>query len=405
MYRNLIPFYKGAKKMGTKEKKLNLLTQLFKKNKVSNHENSVNIDNIKNDHASLAMDHEELKLNKNHLEHAQQIAQIGSWEYIIDDDTLSFSSYAHDIFGSEQTDRHLSLNQAFDYVHPDDRDKTYSIVRQAAEKGIGCAADFRIYHGKTGELRYLKGQAEAIWKDNKPYKLIGVVHDDTTQHHLESRMDETKKRNRLILDHLNAGIWLKEYTTGRTEYVSKGASELLQYPVHKLCDDPNIWENLIHPDEREEVLNRQKLLKEGETLHHQYRIQCGDGTLKWVYDQTVPWFNDKGELTYLFGMLADITPEIEMQKRLEYLATHDALTSLPNQRSLYDKLDTLCESDMSEPFALYYLDLDRFQIINDSLGYNIGDEVLKRTANRILSVMPDGAYLARISSNDFIMVV
>ncbi|MFD1360734.1 EAL domain-containing protein [Lentibacillus salinarum] len=357
------------------------------------------------DFQQFAQTLEELEVSKNHLEHAQQIAQIGSWEYNIPDDMLTFSAYARDIFISEESDGNPPLDKALAYIHPEDYDKTSAAVWEAAEKGIGFAADFRICHGNTHDIRYLKAQAEAIWKDDKPYKLVGVVQDCTIQHYLENQVEASKKRIQLILDHLTVGLWMKEYATEKVVYVSEGAGELLQYPLYELYEVPGIWDDLIHPAERKEVLSRQEILKRGETLQHQYRIQCGDGTLKWVYDQTIPWFNEQGELTHLFGMLADITHEVEMRQKLEYLATHDALTALPNQRSLYEKLDTLCERDASSGFALFYLDLDRFQLINDSLGYTFGDQILKRVSNRLVSVLPDDAYLARISSNDFVAVI
>ncbi|WP_099157606.1 EAL domain-containing protein [Virgibacillus ndiopensis] len=347
---------------------------------------------------------QELELKEKHLTHAQQITRIGSWEYLIEEDTLYCSDYFYDIFGIDKPDFGIpSMETPFKFVHPDDKEKIRSIVNQSAKKGIGFATEFRVYHGKSNEIRYIKVQAESIWQGNKPYKLVGVVRDYTTQQQLEIQMEETYKNFQHIFDNLNAGIWLKDYPSGNITYVSKGLEAILQYPLERLSIDDSIWKNLIFPADREDVFGRQELLKTGESLLHRYRIVSGDGTTKWVFDQTVPWFNEEGELTKLFGMLTDITPEVEMQEQLDYFATHDTLTALPNQRSLYNELDDLC-GDKSN-FSLLYLDLDRFKLINDSLGYHIGDEVLKLTANRLLAILPDESYFSRISSNDFIALV
>ncbi|MGP4108203.1 EAL domain-containing protein [Virgibacillus sp. L01] len=347
---------------------------------------------------------EELELNKSHLEYAQQIAEIGSWEYVIDDDEIFCSDYTYDIFGLDKSQSNVSMDTPFEFMHPDDYEKASTTVRQAIEKGTSYVSEFRIFHGKTNETRYLRVQAEVMRKHNKPYKLIGVVRDYTTQQLLETRMDESKRNTRRLLDHLSVGFWLKEYDTGKVEYVSKGTEEILQYPLDTLYNEAVIWQNMVHASDKEEVMEQQKLLTQGKSLSHKYRINCGDGTTKWVYDQTLPWFNDEGQLTHLFGMLADATGEIEMQEQLKHFATHDTLTALPNQRSLYEKVDNLCKDEQSNQFALFYLDLDRFQLINDSLGYQIGDEVLKKVASRLLSTLTDGGYLARISSNDFIVL-
>ncbi len=362
---------------------------------------------IVRDHTLHKQTLNDLQLYKTHLEHAQEIAQIGSWEYTIGEEYLTCSNYFYDIFGLDKTTEQLFIDKTFQLVHPDDYEKVRTVMTNAVRKGENCIVDFRIYHGKTNEIRFLKVHAEAFWTDGAPQKIVGVVQDDTTQHFIEKQMEEAKTQSRILMDDLTAGIWMKDCTSGTLEYVSKGAAELLQYPLQYLYHEPDIWERLLHPDEKAEVLNRQQWLEKGESLRHQYRVQCGDGTLKWVYDQTVPQFDDNGQLTHLFGMIVDITPEMEMQQQLDYLATHDALTALPNQRSLYKKLDELCDTSMNgnNTFALFYLDLDRFQLINDSLGYTIGDTVLKNTITRLAGTLPAGSYLARLSSNDFILLV
>nr|WP_106782342.1 EAL domain-containing protein [Lysinibacillus timonensis] len=93
----------------------------------------------------------------------------------------------------------------------------------------------------------------------------------------------------------------------------------------------------------------------------------------------------------------------EYEEKLKHLAYYDELTQLPNQRSLYERLDQDCKNDV--PFALMYLDIDRFNMINDSLGYEVGDEVLKIISERLISILPKNAFLARLSSNDFIITI
>ncbi|MGY0692543.1 EAL domain-containing protein [Virgibacillus sp. FSP13] len=349
----------------------------------------------------------ELALKERHLTHAQQIANIGSWEYDITGDKLFCSDYFYDIFGFDKSKTIPTMDKPFAFVHPEDNVKVRKIVDESCRKGISYAVDFRIYHGKTNKLKYIKVQAEVIWKNNNPYKLVGVIKDYTTQKHLESQMIETQKSYRHIFDNLNVGIWLRDYDSGNVTYISKRMEDILQYPLQMFYNrnSANVWQNIVHPDDRKEALERQKLLQNGETLLHKYRIICGDGTTKWIFDQTVPWFDENGKLIKVFGMFADITPEVEMQQQLDYFATHDTLTGLPNQRSLYEKLDHLCAERTNKKFALFYLDLDRFQMINDSLGYQIGDEVLNQIASRLLSILPNNSYVARISSNDFVALI
>lgn len=347
---------------------------------------------------------QELEISEKHLLHAQQIAKIGSWEYEITRDQLYCSDTFFDLFGMDPMRNTPSMEIPFELVHPDDYERADKIVKRAIQKGVGYVHEFRIYHGRTGELRYLRVQAEVTWRDNRPYKLVGVIKDYTEQKELELHMDENQKHFRGLFDSLSVGVWLIDVSADRVNYVSTGFETILNYPLEQLYE-PDIWRKIIHPDDQKNVLQRQGDLAAGKTLMYRYRIITGDGTTKWVFDQTVPRFDQAGNLVEMFGMLIDITTEMEMQEQLGYFSTHDILTGLPNQRSLYEKLDLFCTEKQHAPFALLYLDLDRFKIINDSLGYQIGDKVLRMTTKRMQSILPENTYLTRISSNDFVILV
>jgi len=346
---------------------------------------------------------EQLEVKEKHLNVTQQIADVGSWEYIIDEDRLSCSNHYDKIFGYSSLDD-SSLGKPFEFVHPDDYKDTYEAVYESINTGLSYTAEFRIYHGQTKKLRYLKVEAEAVFKGDKPYKLVGIIKDHTEKEYLENNLITSNNNLKYIANNLNAGIWVKGAKTGKVFYLSEGVEEIFQVPLENIYDDPSIWGNMIHPEDKSEVSERQQMLVKGDSIKHKYRIVTEDGTTKWLYDQTVPWFNMEGDLENFFGVVVDITPEMEMKEKLNYNVFHDLLTSLPNQRSLYEKLDTLCNNKTTH-FSILYLDLDRFNVINDSLGYQVGDEVLKNIAKKIESILPEDGYAARISSNDFIVIV
>ncbi|MFA1822258.1 EAL domain-containing protein [Virgibacillus oceani] len=344
-----------------------------------------------------------VKLHEKYLVHAQEIAEVGSWEYNIEGDELYCSEYFYDIFGLDKADD-ISMDQPFQLVHPDDYQDAYQKVALAVSKGTSYVSEFRIYHGKTNEIRYITVKADAVLKDKKAYKLVGVIRDFTTQKQLENKISSTNENFKHIFDNLNTGIWMRESIDGKVVHASKGLEQILQSPISKLYKEPDFWKEMILPEHRKEVFDAYKLLQKGESINIKYRINSGDGTTKWVAEQTVPSVNNEGAVVSLFGMVADITPEMEMQQKLKLYATHDTLTLLPNQRSLYEKVDTLCENDKNQ-FALFYIDLDRFNVINDSLGYQIGDKVLINVANRLISILPENGYAARLGSNDFIIII
>lgn len=269
------------------------------------------------------------------------------------------------IFSDLTINEDVPMDKPFQYVHQDDYKEAFDKVTQAVNKGASYFSEFRIYHGKTKELRFISVQAEVIWKDKKPHKLVGVIKDNTATKRLEIKLKTKNDNFRHILDNLNAGFWMRESVDGKVIYASEGIEDILKVPLTKLVKQPDCWREMILPVHRKEVSEAFDVLRNGERIQIKYQIKSGDGTIKWVLEQSIPKVNSEGKIMNLFGMVTDVTAEVEMQEKLKYLAMHDTLTALPNQQNIYEKLDTICEKKM-EPFVVLYLDLDRFHIINHS---------------------------------------
>jgi diguanylate cyclase (GGDEF)-like protein len=118
----------------------------------------------------------------------------------------------------------------------------------------------------------------------------------------------------------------------------------------------------------------------------------------------VPRAQDElGEVTHAFGEMA--LRLNDRQRALRFQATHDALTALPNRSELFQRLATRINSDEQERFAVLFIDLDRFKMINDSLGHHFGDLLLREVATRIERVLPSGVDLGRFGGDEFLMIV
>jgi len=93
-----------------------------------------------------------------------------------------------------------------------------------------------------------------------------------------------------------------------------------------------------------------------------------------------------------------------MEEQIRHNAMFDALTELPNRRHLYDHIESLLNAAPTRPFALFFLDLDHFKLINDSLGHDIGDRLLQATARRLASLLDEEDLIARLGGDEFIIV-
>ena len=117
--------------------------------------------------------------------------------------------------------------------------------------------------------------------------------------------------------------------------------------------------------------------------------------------------NESGEITHYVAQFTDITTTKRSEEEQLFRAYHDPLTSLPNRTLLFERLEHLCEKNLSTPtqFAVLFCDLDRFKFINDSLGHHIGDEVLKLVAERIKAKLRTSDTVARVGGDEFIIII
>jgi len=148
--------------------------------------------------------------------------------------------------------------------------------------------------------------------------------------------------------------------------------------LNKTINDGNKWQG--------ELINRRK-----------------DGSLLYEKVSITPLIMD-GKLVKYLAVKLDITDHIKQNEKIEYIAYHDNLTGLPNRAYFDNKINILLE-ERSSSFAVFFIDLDRFKTINDTLGHHIGDGMLKSVANSLSSCLEDGTTLARIGGDEFVVIM
>ncbi|WP_434665603.1 EAL domain-containing protein [Paraburkholderia sp. A3BS-1L] len=117
--------------------------------------------------------------------------------------------------------------------------------------------------------------------------------------------------------------------------------------------------------------------------------------------------DNDGDISHYAGIFSDITQRRQTEERLRYLATHDVLTALPNRVLFEERLEraTIHAQRGGRKFAVLYLDLDRFKLINDTLGHNTGDEVLKVVAARLRERLRASDTVARLGGDEFALLL
>ena len=170
------------------------------------------------------------------------------------------------------------------------------------------------------------------------------------------------------------------------------------------------WKNRIHPDDVESMNHTvdDYLTERTNKYVHEHRVICKDKSIKWVLSRGMVVERDRhGNPLRMVGTHTDITERKLLENRLENLAHYDSLTGLPNRTLFGDRLKLALAYAKREKkmLAVMFVDLDKFKEINDFYGHKIGDKVLKKMAQRLVSCVRESDTVARIGGDEFIVLL
>ena len=210
-----------------------------------------------------------------------------------------------------------------------------------------------------------------------------------------------------ILNSLEEVVWSVDVTTSNLLFLNPAAQRVYGRSVAELLENPDLRLESIHPEDRDRVeLSLASALNHSNEL--EYRIVQPDGNIRWVWERSRLIHNDQGLADRRDGIIYDITKRKEVEEQLSYEATHDSLTNLPNRSAFIERVEQAIQYGRKHPnylFAVLFIDLDRFKIVNDSLGHLVGDELLVSVAEVLTSCSRNHDFVARLGGDEFTILL
>ncbi|MBL8203959.1 MAG: EAL domain-containing protein [Blastocatellia bacterium] len=225
-------------------------------------------------------------------------------------------------------------------------------------------------------------------------------------HELEAHSE----RFGLISNCSNDGIWDWDLKSNKVFFDDRWKAIIGHEPQDELADSMDEWMDRIHADDLELFKTEIEASLTGWTtvFKNEHRLQHRDGSYRWILSRGMTARHEDGTVYRIAGSIIDITDSKGAEQQLLHNAFHDVLTGLPNRALFMDRLKRSLNRAKYRPdylFAALFLDLDRFKVINDSLGHQVGDELLVGIARRLEKCMRPGDMIARLGGDEFAVII
>ncbi len=235
---------------------------------------------------------------------------------------------------------------------------------------------------------------------------VAIKQDITERKEAEQALREAEEKYRAIFEDAVIGIF-QTTPNGRPLQVNRAFARMHGYdsPGQFLAEVANMRELMVDPDHYESV---RAVDDNGSVRSAEVEIYCRDRAVKrWMRANARGVLAADGKLMRVEGTVEDITDRKFAEERVQFLAYYDALTTLPNRTLLQDRLGKALAAARrhKERVAVLFLDLDRFKIINDSLGHSVGDQLLQQVAQRLQAQAREQDTVARVGGDEFLITL
>ncbi len=335
-----------------------------------------------------------------------QTANDGIWDFDGATKRVKLSRRWKSMLGYDPNDEDVMLDW-YHLVHPDDMARVQSLMREHLEGNTPFFESVHRMKHQNGTWRWMASRAKGIVDDNgRLLRLLGVEVDITERKLYEEALFREKESAQITLQSIGDGVITTD-AEGSVEYINPVAEELTGWKVDDASGRPideifrGFHEETCEPLENPlaVAIRRDRAIK---SVRPTLLIRR-DGNELYIESTASPIRDGKGIVTGGVLVFHDVSESRELNRRLSYHASHDILTGLVNRREFENRLERALKSAKAREtsYALLYLDLDQFKIVNDSCGHSAGDALLGQLGALLKSKIRWRDTLARLGGDEF----
>lgn len=340
----------------------------------------------------------------------------GVWDLDLRSGKVFYSSQCKQMLGYQVDEIKDSPDEWTERVHPDDLPKAMQDMRDHLAGRTEVYRTAYRMRCKNGDYKWFfdRGMVFERDADGKALRVTGTHSDISEQKQTEAALQESQQQFELAMQGSNDGLW-DWHISSNLVYFSPRWKEMLGYDDDELENSFQVWESLVHPDDlplaKEEVARC--VVGKKDAYEVEFRLQHKLGHWIYVLSRAIVVKDKDGHVARLVGTHMDLTEIRAVQKQLEEsrqqlkkMAFYDALTGLPNRRLLENYMTECLEKSQQKDdvLAIAMMDLDGFKQVNDTLGHDVGDELLKAVSGRLTLCMRESDMIARLGGDEFVLL-
>ncbi|MDP9073201.1 MAG: diguanylate cyclase [Actinomycetota bacterium] len=338
---------------------------------------------------------------------AQHLAGIGSWEWDITSDTMSWSDELCRICGIRPGEGPRTYEGYLTAFHPDDRDITDDAIKQAIASGQPVGFDHRVALG-DGTVRVVRARVDVTVDGAGTSVAITGSSQDVTDLELTAEALRSSQGHLAEAQSIaRLGSWELDITADRMTW-SDEMCNLLGIDPAEASATYQRYLDRVHPDDRyltESVFR--EAIGTGRDFEFDHRVVCPEGAIAWIHSRGQVIRGTNGVPVGLRGTATDITERVALQQELAAYALSDELTGLHNRRGFVTLADHLFKvaGRAGRPLALLFIDMDGLKTINDSYGHNAGDQALIDVSKFLRATLRCSDLVARVGGDEFCVLM
>jgi len=289
------------------------------------------------------------------------------------------------------------------YAEPDQREQ---LLGELHRTGSVTGLEYRIRR-RDGTVAWVSQNARVVRNpDGTVYCYEGVVQDITARKFAEGALQKSEEKYRALVETSQVGVFINR--EGRYLYVNRAFAEMIGYQEHELIG--RSYRDVVAPEDLSAADERHARRDRGEPVVNNYEVRLlhKDGQTRIIVTMSASVVEQDGQKLVL-ATLRDVTEQKRIERQLRHNATHDPLTGLPNRSFFIERLQRAIayarRRGGDAPYAVLFLDLDGFKVINDSLGHAFGDQLLVEASHRVKKCLRPWDTMSRHGGDEFTVLV